>query len=397
MPELLEPDFIRDAKCANCQPASVIFPTAATVLEAALSYAARGWAVFPVPPGTKQSYKSAKFSNGNAWGKTTYADEINRDWARWPEANVGIPTGPESGIFVVEADTAAGHGVDGIANLAALVAQHGPLPPTRMAISPSGSQHYYFKWPDDPAVVIRNSVGHIAPGIDVRGAGGMVLAPPSVKPGVGQYRWLNDLAPAAAPSWLLFLTVRLVRPPEAAHVPQDDAQPPASSLIAAMLAVINPDIDHRSWIQIGSALYSELGDEAGFAVNGPVAAANIQALTKWLRTGTASFALKVTMRPLARFIILLTPQTLAGVTGIFLKLKWQPTKAAIVRTMPKRLKHQRRRALKQIPPPTLHRPLVTVLRPMAQSKSVLLHHSHRLSLPSRQAMPNHKLKMQLRP
>jgi hypothetical protein len=34
---------------------------------------------------------------------------------------------------------------------------------------------------------------------------------------------------------------------------------------------------------------------------------------------------------------------------------------------------------------------------MAQSKSVLLHHSHRLSLPSRQAMPNHKLKMQLRP
>src|SRR6516225_3737363 len=174
----------------------------ANILAAALSYAARGWHVFPAPPGTKQSYKSAEYSDGRPWGKTTNADEIKRDWARWPQANVRIAIGPESGIWVLETDTAAGHGVDGAASLAALETEHGPLPPTLMAISPSGSKHYYFSWPDDPAVVIRNSASAIAPGIDVRGAGGMVVAPPSVKPGIGEYRWLNDLAPVAAPSWL---------------------------------------------------------------------------------------------------------------------------------------------------------------------------------------------------
>jgi hypothetical protein len=70
-----------------------------------------------------------------------------------------------------------------------------------MAESPSGSLHYYFNNP--PRTVIRNSASVLAPGVDVRGEGGMAMAPPSVRPGVGSYRWRNANPIADAPQWLL--------------------------------------------------------------------------------------------------------------------------------------------------------------------------------------------------
>ena len=147
--------------------------------EAALGYATeRGWKVFPalIEDGKKKSHKSAKYSNGENWGATNDQDEIRHDFAKWNAELVGIPTGPEQGFFVVEADTLEGHKVDGIASLRALEAKHGPLPDTLMAESPTGSLHCYFNWPSEGT--IRNSTSKIGPGIDVRGQGGMVLGPP---------------------------------------------------------------------------------------------------------------------------------------------------------------------------------------------------------------------------
>jgi RecA-family ATPase len=175
---------------------------------AALDYAARGWPVFPAmidAEGKKKSRKSAEFSDGRRWGATTDPNEIRRDFSRWPDALVGIVTGPESGLFVVEADTDKAHGVDGIGSINALIQQHGPLPATIEAVSPSGSWHVYFRWPE--AGGIRNSTSLVAPGIDVRGEGGMIIAPPSVRPGKSSpYSWANppglfDLADC--PEWLL--------------------------------------------------------------------------------------------------------------------------------------------------------------------------------------------------
>src|ERR1700722_11320879 len=115
------------------------------VCTAALSYAERGWWVFPAhSTGLKKSHKAAKFSNGRQWGKTDDPIEIRSNWRKWPNANVGIVTGVDSKIFVVEADTPEGHDVDGIASLRALEAKHGELPKTLMAESPTGSLHYYF-------------------------------------------------------------------------------------------------------------------------------------------------------------------------------------------------------------------------------------------------------------
>src|ERR1700746_3445433 len=89
-----------------------------------------------------------------------------------------------------------------LASIKALEAEHGSLPDTLMTISPSGSVHRYYKHPG-AGIKIKNSVGQIGPGVDIRGDGGMVIAPPSIKPGVGEYRWLNDLPIADAPAWLI--------------------------------------------------------------------------------------------------------------------------------------------------------------------------------------------------
>lgn len=180
---------------------------------AALEYASYGWHVFPIAPGTRKAHKSAAHSGGSRWGATTDPDEIERDWSRWPDANVGICTGPESNIFVIDVDSARGHGVDGFAGLHRLITSHDSLPATNEGQTPTDGRHYYFAWPHD--MEIRNSAGRVAPGIDVRGEGGMVIAPPSIKPGVGRYLWLNPpplFEPVPAPEWLLDLC--RYRPPQ---------------------------------------------------------------------------------------------------------------------------------------------------------------------------------------
>jgi hypothetical protein len=168
-----------------------------------------GWHIFPAPRGEKKSHKSAEHSNGRRWGATADPDEIKRDFRRWPLANLGIPTGRTNRIFDVETDTAEGHGhdVDGAAALKALEDQHGALPTTLMAMSPTGSVHRIFRHPGSD-VWIKNSTGEVAKGVDVRGDGGMFIAPPSVKPDVGDYRWTNWGTPIAdAPQWLIDLVV----------------------------------------------------------------------------------------------------------------------------------------------------------------------------------------------
>jgi putative DNA primase/helicase len=183
------------------------------MLVAALEYAGRGWSIFPAPVGEKKSHKSAaRTANGERWGATKQPDEVRSDFRRWPGANVGIPTGVANGIFVLEVDTiAGGHAADGIAALSDLESKHGKLPVTSTAESPSGSLHYYFLYP--PGVEVRNSESAIAPGIDIRGEGGMVIAPPSQKPGVGVYVWKNPGVPIReAPNWLLDLIVEATKP-----------------------------------------------------------------------------------------------------------------------------------------------------------------------------------------
>jgi P4 family phage/plasmid primase-like protien len=187
---------------------------------AAVALAARGWLTFPADVANKKSMKAGKRdANGKwlteRWGATKEEAEIRTNYRQWPGAGIGIPTGPTNGIFVIEADTPKGHGgANGNVSLEAMQAVYGePFSPTLMARSPSGSMHYYFKWPD--GMTVKNSVSIIGPAVDVRGEGGMVIAPPSRKPS-GVYEWVNwGTGVADAPAWLL----RLVAAPKAVELP----------------------------------------------------------------------------------------------------------------------------------------------------------------------------------
>ena len=62
-----------------------------SALPAALGYVeCRGWMIFPVPPGTKRSYKSLRYNGGRRWGMSSDPMEIDFDFRRWPDAGGGI-------------------------------------------------------------------------------------------------------------------------------------------------------------------------------------------------------------------------------------------------------------------------------------------------------------------
>ncbi len=169
-----------------------------TKREAALAYAARGWRVFPlrsILDGGGCSCRKECSSPGkhpliNAWQDKATTDPVQVEvwWGKWPTANVGIATGAGSGIVVVDVDPR--HGGDG--SLAKL-----DLPATYTVQTGGGGLHLYFQ---HPGREVRNSASEIAPGIDVRGDGGYVIAPPSNHASGGDYAILEDrdLAPFPA-------------------------------------------------------------------------------------------------------------------------------------------------------------------------------------------------------
>jgi len=121
-----------------------------------------------------------------------------------PSANIGLATGR---AIVLDVDPR--HGGD--VSLCALEAEHGPLPRTCRSITGGGGEHIFFKSPD--GVEIRNSAGDLAPGLDIRGAGGYIVAPSSVHASGRSYEWSvdhhpDDVLPAPMPSWMVAALVQ---------------------------------------------------------------------------------------------------------------------------------------------------------------------------------------------
>jgi len=162
-------------------------------LEAALSYHSRGWSVFPIPAGRKkpriswESYQTERASE----------EKIHKWWEIWPDANIGIVTGRVSGIVVVDADGAEG---------AATLEEIGDDEPTTTSRTGSGGTHQFYR-SDEDGPELRN-FGRRAPGLDFRGEGGFVVAPPSVHPNGNRYEWIlppEQQPPAQVPGWVVDL------------------------------------------------------------------------------------------------------------------------------------------------------------------------------------------------
>lgn len=154
--------------------------------EGGLAYAARGWHVLPLRPGTKVPATKHGFKDA-----ATDAKAIRR-WS--PDANVGIAT-VASGLLVLDIDPRAG----GDATLTELESEHGLLPETLAVATPSGGRHYYFLAPTPDNVQRRSKA--LGSGIDLPN---YVVAPPSHLE-VGDYAWLKECEPVPAPEWLVKL------------------------------------------------------------------------------------------------------------------------------------------------------------------------------------------------
>jgi len=163
---------------------------------------------------------------------TTDAAVIERWWRRWPDANVGVVTGRPSGLVVVDVDP--GHG--GIETMRQLVAEYGPLPSGPRVRTGSGGWHVLFAWPGHE---VRNSAGRVGPGVDIRGDGGYVIAPPSVHSAGERYVWTSGGQPPQVPDWL----ARLIEPPRAEHASTRDPIPIGDALDRWASAALRGEIE----------------------------------------------------------------------------------------------------------------------------------------------------------
>jgi hypothetical protein len=162
-------------------------PRKASVLDAALAYASRRRPVFPCGA-DKRPLTDHGFKDASADPAT-----IRAWWARWPDALIGLPTG--AWCWVLDIDVK--NGAPGVESLTDLERKHGTLPATITVRTRSGGIHYYFA----PADGVGCSAGKVASGIDVRGVGGFVIAPPS--PGYELIDSDEDTPLDEAPGWLL--------------------------------------------------------------------------------------------------------------------------------------------------------------------------------------------------
>ena len=194
-------------------------------LSVALDYARQGWAVFPLhtplrdhPQGhlcTCEAYRhsdkcrerdaerrlrgqpplylaegehchqAGKHPRGvKNWREESTTDPaaIRRWWGKWPDANIAIDTG-KSGLLVLDADAYKDTYAGG-----SLLSETDEQTPT--VLTGGGGQHLYYRLP--PGKAWGNATGTLPTGIDIRGAGGFVVAPGSLHASGRHYEWELD-------------------------------------------------------------------------------------------------------------------------------------------------------------------------------------------------------------
>lgn len=168
--------------------------SAPAMVEAALAYARRGWALVPLVAGTKKPH--VKTGRDHAEAASVEAEQVRAWWSRWPDAGVGIVPA-RSRLVVID--------VDGEVGRESFRTHAGPFPCT--CGSRSGREgvgfHLWYRVPKKAAVP-RGRL--LAPGLELKGAGNLVVAPPSLHRSGRLYAWdvpPARLAPQEAPGWIL--------------------------------------------------------------------------------------------------------------------------------------------------------------------------------------------------
>ena len=132
---------------------------------------------------------------------------IEKDWTKWCHVrrpfnrsdflghNALVACGPASGALVLDADDLVLFGRVGTKN-------GWSLPPTFTVETGSGTDHYYYQYPNDGQVYGNRAFKKL--GFDLRGDGGCVVAAGSIHPDTGRaYFITKDVPLAPAPAWIL--------------------------------------------------------------------------------------------------------------------------------------------------------------------------------------------------
>lgn len=131
--------------------------------------------------------------------------------------NIGIVTGEESGIFVVDVD-----GAEGEQSVARLLTRYGALPET-LTVQTGRGRHLYFR---HPGRRVKSTAGVLGPHLDVRGDGSYIIAPPSSHVSGAEYRFVDEAVEITeAPDWLIALVCG------DAQVEQPPAEPENNAII----------------------------------------------------------------------------------------------------------------------------------------------------------------------
>lgn len=174
------------------------------------------------------------------------------------DLNIAIRTGIISGFWILDIDDNKG----GDKSLGELKAKYGKLPITKVSFTGNG-YHVWFRCID--GVPIKNGTnvfGLEFPGIDARGEGGYIVAPPSRHFSGRTYKCPeeNNVGLTPAPSWLRELIVKPVEKPQQNPTGDRTATSGAQSEwsegdVLDMLSCINPDAAYDDWLHVGMALH----------------------------------------------------------------------------------------------------------------------------------------------
>lgn len=173
------------------------------LLQEALKYARRGWAVVPDHSVTDDGRCTCNDLLCKVQGKHPRIERDSEDeylrregsinpvqieewWTKWPDSNIAICAGAASNLVIIDIDPRN----DGFESLARLERSYSQLSNTVSCKSGGDGLHLYFLHPQ--IEVVRNRIG-LYPGIDVKADGGRIVAPPSKHKSGNTYEWSSPL------------------------------------------------------------------------------------------------------------------------------------------------------------------------------------------------------------
>jgi putative DNA primase/helicase len=266
---------------AAVREAVTIYAQTGKLGDPALIYGKHGIPIFPVDHRNKRPIPkrdpdpTGKHPRGiprtGGFYKATCDPIIITHW--WKEnrrALIAMPTGARSGVWVIDVDTAEEHGISSVDGWETLLEQHEPLD-TREHRSSSGGPHVFFTWREDQPLGC--SSGDLPKGISIKGEGGYVLMPPSVRKG-RPYVVYRDIDPVDAPQWLID-KIQAGKPkpkrgPKSPHPRQPFEGTPQvdlDELAEAMRLVPNDNLSWENWTSWALAIFAASGgSQRGFDI-----------------------------------------------------------------------------------------------------------------------------------